>query len=100
MESTTIVQDAFSKLANWTWIIGKNAQTLNFLTACAKSCKNSEKREKRKKRHLPILLRKRKPGKQRGGAENSMIKKYLENYFDKIKDTKKVARDKNVGVWW
>ncbi len=29
-----------------------------------------------------------------------MIKKYLVNYFDKIKDTKKVARDKNVGVWW
>jgi len=29
-----------------------------------------------------------------------MIKKYLVNYFDKIKDTKKVAREKNVGVWW
>jgi len=29
-----------------------------------------------------------------------MIKKYLANYFDKIKATKKVARDKNVGVWW
>ena len=29
-----------------------------------------------------------------------MIKKYLVNYFEKIKDTKKVARDKNVGVWW
>ena len=29
-----------------------------------------------------------------------MIKKYLVNYFDKIKDTKKVARDKNVGVSW
>ena len=29
-----------------------------------------------------------------------MIKKYFENYFEKIKDTKKVARDKNIGVWW
>ena len=29
-----------------------------------------------------------------------MIKKYLVNYFDKIKDTKKVAREKNIGVWW
>ena len=29
-----------------------------------------------------------------------MIKKYLVNYFDKIKDTKKVAREKKVGVWW
>ena len=74
MESTTIVQDALSKLANWTWIIGKNAQTLNFLTACAKSCKNSEKSQKRKRRELLTLLRKRKPGKQRGGAENSMRK--------------------------
>ena len=52
------------------------------------------------KRDPLTLLRKRKPEKQRGGAENSMIKKYLVNYFEKIKDTKKVARDKNVGVWW
>ena len=29
-----------------------------------------------------------------------MIKKYFENYFEKIKDTKKVARDKHIGVWW
>ena len=29
-----------------------------------------------------------------------MIKKYFENYFEKIKATKKVARDKNIGVWW
>ena len=29
-----------------------------------------------------------------------MIKEYFENYFEKIKDTKKVARDKNIGVWW
>jgi hypothetical protein len=29
-----------------------------------------------------------------------MIKKYFINYFDKIKDTKKVARNKNIGVWW
>ena len=25
-----------------------------------------------------------------------MIKKYFENYFEKIKDTKKVAREKNI----
>ncbi len=29
-----------------------------------------------------------------------MIKEYFKNYFTKIKDTKKVARDKNIGVWW
>ena len=29
-----------------------------------------------------------------------MIKEYFENYFEKIKDTKKIARDKNIGVWW
>ena len=29
-----------------------------------------------------------------------MIKEYFENYFEKIKDTKKVARDENIGVWW
>ena len=29
-----------------------------------------------------------------------MIKKYFEDYFTKIKDTKKVAREKNIGVWW
>ena len=29
-----------------------------------------------------------------------MIKEYFENYFEKIKTTKKVARDKNIGVWW
>ena len=29
-----------------------------------------------------------------------MIKKYLVNYFEKIKDTKKVAREKNIGVWF
>ena len=29
-----------------------------------------------------------------------MIKEYFENYFEKIKATKKVARDKNIGVWW
>jgi len=28
-----------------------------------------------------------------------MIRKYFENYFDKIKQTKKVARDKNIGIW-
>ena len=28
-----------------------------------------------------------------------MIKEYFTNYFQKIKDTKKVARDKNIGVW-
>ena len=28
-----------------------------------------------------------------------MIRKYFENYFDKIKKTKKVARDKNIGIW-
>ena len=32
-----------------------------------------------------------------GGEE--MIKEYFVNYFEKIKDTKKVARDKNIGVW-
>ena len=31
---------------------------------------------------------------------DKMIKEYFENYFEKIKDTKKVARDKNIGVWW
>ena len=29
-----------------------------------------------------------------------MIKQYFTNYFEKIKDTKKVARNKNIGVWW
>ena len=29
-----------------------------------------------------------------------MIKEYLTNYFAKIKHTKKVAREKNIGVWW
>jgi len=28
-----------------------------------------------------------------------MIRKYFVNYFDKIKQTKKVARDKNIGIW-
>jgi hypothetical protein len=28
-----------------------------------------------------------------------MIKEYFENYFKRIKETKKVARDKNIGVW-
>jgi len=28
-----------------------------------------------------------------------MIKEYFTNYFQKIKDTKKVAQDKNIGVW-
>ena len=28
-----------------------------------------------------------------------MIKEYFVNYFAKIKDTKKVAREKNIGVW-
>ena len=37
---------------------------------------------------------------QRINFQIKMIKKYLVNYFDKIKDTKKVAREKNVGVWW
>jgi hypothetical protein len=58
------------------------------------------KTEKTEKPDLLIRLRKRKLGKQRGDVENKMIKKYLVNYFDKIKDTKKVARDKNIGVWW
>ena len=29
-----------------------------------------------------------------------MIKKYFKNYFTKIKNTQKVCRDKNIGVWW
>jgi len=28
-----------------------------------------------------------------------MIREYFENYFERIKQTKKVARDKNIGVW-
>ena len=32
-----------------------------------------------------------------GGEE--MIKEYFVNYFAKIKDTKKVAQEKNIGVW-
>ena len=28
-----------------------------------------------------------------------MIKEYFTNYFKKIKDTKKVAQEKNIGVW-
>jgi len=28
-----------------------------------------------------------------------MIRKYFENYFDKIKQTKKIAREKNIGIW-
>ena len=28
-----------------------------------------------------------------------MIKEYFVNYFKKIKDTKKVAQEKNIGVW-
>jgi hypothetical protein len=31
--------------------------------------------------------------------KDSMIKEYFTNYFEKIKDTKKVAREKNIGVW-
>ena len=32
------------------------------------------------------------------GADK-MIRQYFENYFDRIKQTKKIARDKNIGVW-
>jgi len=28
-----------------------------------------------------------------------MIREYFENYFERIKQTKKVARDKNIGIW-
>ena len=28
-----------------------------------------------------------------------MIRKYFVNYFDKIKQTKKVAKEKNIGIW-